>query len=141
MGSLEDLQKELTNVTFDEIQVGATAELTVTLNQNQIDVAAMVSGDVDAFYLQGKGTADSRIEPRRTEASGVEALVSILLGTRLPGPGTKIVHRDLRFSGDITVGDTITAKVKAREKEKRATSSSSTAAAPTRPERSLSPEG
>ena len=110
--------KELTNVTFDEIQLGATAELTVTMTQNQIDVAAMVSGDVDAFYLMQPGDADTRQEAKKTEAAGAEAIVSILLGTRLPGPGSKIRHRDLRFSGDFVVGDTLTAKVTVREKRK-----------------------
>jgi phosphate acetyltransferase len=110
--------KELTNVTFDEIRVGDTAEVTVTLTQNQIDAAAMVSGDVDAFYMKDHGSADSRQEPRKTEAAGAEAIISILLGSRMPGPGTKIVHRNLRFAGDVAVGDTLTAKVTVREKLK-----------------------
>jgi phosphate acetyltransferase len=110
--------KEFTNVTFDEIQIGTSAEITVTLTQNQIDLAAMVSGDVDAFYLMEKGDADTRQEAKTTEAAGAEAIISILLGTRLPGPGTKIVHRDLRFSGDFTLGDALTAKVTVKEKRK-----------------------
>ncbi len=109
---------EYTNVTFDEIQVGASAELSATMTQGQIDVAAMVSGDVDAFYLKKKGGGDTRLEPRRTEAAGAEAFISIILGTRLPGPGTKIVHRDLRFAGDFAVGDRLTGSVKVREKRK-----------------------
>ncbi len=118
MEPLREPLKELTNVPFDEIKIGATSELTVTMTQNQIDVAAMVSGDVDAFYLKGAGAGDTRHEPRKTEAAGAEAVISILLGARLPGPGTKILHRDLRFSGDFAVGDTLTAKVTAREKRK-----------------------
>ncbi|HSD94951.1 MAG TPA: bifunctional enoyl-CoA hydratase/phosphate acetyltransferase, partial [Syntrophales bacterium] len=110
--------KEFTNVTFDEIQVGASTELAVTLTQSQIDVAAMVSGDVDAFYVKGAGAGDTRQEAKRAEAAGAEAIISIILGTRLPGPGTKILHRDLRFSGDFALGDTLTAKVTAREKRK-----------------------
>ncbi|MBP1746542.1 MAG: Phosphate acetyl/butyryltransferase family protein [Deltaproteobacteria bacterium] len=108
--------KEFKNVTFDEIKIVDTAELTVTMKQNQIDVAAIVSGDVDAFNLKGDG--DSRADLRKTEAAGAEALISIVLGTKLPGPGTKILHRDLDFAGDVAVGDTLTAKVKAQKKKK-----------------------
>ncbi len=108
--------QELTNVTFDEIKVGDKSELTVTLKQNQIDVAALVSGDVDAFYTKGAGSPDARQEPRKTEAAGAEAIISILLGARFPGPGTKIVQRNLRFDGDFTVGETLTAKVTVLEK-------------------------
>ena len=110
--------REFTNVIFDEIQIGATAEMDVTMKQNQIDLAAMVSGDVDAFYLMQPGDADKRQEAGKTEAAGAEAIISIILGTRLPGPGTKILHRDLHFAGDFSVGDTLTAKVAAREKRK-----------------------
>lgn len=110
--------QELTNVTFDEIQVGATKEATVTLTQHQIDVAAIVSGDVDALYVKGVGTGDTRLEPKKTEAAGAEAMISILLGARMPGPGTKIMHRDLRFSGDFAAGDKLTARVTARDKRK-----------------------
>ncbi|MDI9571011.1 MAG: bifunctional enoyl-CoA hydratase/phosphate acetyltransferase [Pseudomonadota bacterium] len=118
MEPLQDSPKELTNVTFDEIQVGTSAEVTVPISQHQIDVAAIVSGDVDAFYLKGSGRKDVRQEPRMTEASGAEAIISILLGTRLPGPGTRIVHRDLHFRGDFASGDRLTARVTAREKRK-----------------------
>ena len=110
--------KEYTNVIFDEIDIGANAEFAITLTQNQIDLAAIVSGDVDALYVKQLGAGDTRIEPRKTEAAGAEAIISILLGTRLPGPGTRILHRDLRFSGDFAVGDTLTAKVTAREKRR-----------------------
>ena len=65
--------QELTNVTFDEIKVGDTAEVTVTLKQNQIDVAAIVSGDVDAFYMKDAGSADTLGEPRKPEAAGADA--------------------------------------------------------------------
>lgn len=109
--------EELTNVTFDEIKVGDTSELTVTLKQNQIDVAAIVSGDVDAFYTKDAGSADARQEPRKTEAAGADAIISILLGARFPGPGTKIVQRNLRFDGDFAVGETLTAKVTVLEKK------------------------
>jgi phosphate acetyltransferase len=110
--------QELTNVTFDEIQVGVTKEATVTLTQHQIDVAAIVSGDVDAFYVKGAGAGDARQEPKRTEAAGAEAMISILLGARMPGPGTKIMHRDLHFGGDFAAGDKLTARVTVREKRK-----------------------
>jgi phosphotransacetylase/acyl dehydratase len=114
---MEPIQ-ELTNVTFDEIKAGDTTELTVTMTQSQIDVAAIVSGDVDAFYVKGAAAGDLRQQTKKTEAAGAEAVISILLGARLPGPGTKIVQRDLRFSGDFSAGDTLTAKVTAREKRK-----------------------
>jgi phosphate acetyltransferase len=105
----------MTNVTFDEIQDGASASLTRTLSQTDIEVLALVSGDVDPFHVDGRGTA-VRPDARTTEAAGAEALIAAVLGTRLPGPGMKILRENLQYHGTIAVGDTLTATVTAKEK-------------------------
>jgi phosphate acetyltransferase len=106
----------LTNVTFDEIKVGATASLTRTLSATDIGVLAMVSGDVDPFYVESDELGGKRRDANTTEAAGAEALLAAVLGTRLPGPGARIVREDLRFHHHISVGDVLTASVKVREK-------------------------
>jgi acyl dehydratase len=106
----------LTNTTFDEIQPGAEASLTRTLSPTDIEVLVLVSGDVAPFHVAGNGAASVRTDASTTEAAGAEALVAAVLGTRLPGPGIRIVREDLRFQGRIAVGDNLTAAVKAQEK-------------------------
>ncbi len=106
----------LTNVTFDEIQPGASVSLTRTLSQTDIEVLAIVSGDVDPFHVAGNGPA-ARPDATTTSAAGAEALIAAALGTRLPGPGMRIRREDLRFRGRIAVGDKLTATVTAYEKQ------------------------
>jgi phosphate acetyltransferase len=106
----------MTNVTFDEIEIGSSATLTRTLSRTDIEVVALVSGDVDPFYVAGNGAARERADAGTTEAAGAEALIAAVLGTRLPGPGMKIVRENLRFRGRIAVGDKLTATVTAKEK-------------------------
>jgi phosphate acetyltransferase len=106
----------MTNVTFDEIPAGAEASLTRTLSQTDVEVLALVSGDVDPFHVAGDGKAGVRADASTTEAAGAEALVAAVLGTRLPGPGMRILREDLRFRGRIAVGDKLTATVTAQEK-------------------------
>jgi phosphate acetyltransferase len=105
----------MTNVTFDEIQAGASASLTRTLSQTDIEVLALVSGDVDPFHVAADREA-MRADGSTTEAAGAEALVAAVLGTRLPGPGMRILRQSLQYRGRIAVGDTLTATVTAREK-------------------------
>jgi phosphate acetyltransferase len=107
----------LTNVTFDEIQVGASASLTRTLSQTDIEVLALISGDVDPFYVSGNGS-NARLDHRSVESAGAEVLVAAVLGTKLPGPGMKIVREQLKFRGNTSVGDKLTATVTAREKNR-----------------------
>lgn len=108
------LKKEMTNVTFDEIRIGQTAEITVTLTKNQVDLLAVFSGDVDAYHLK---SSEKPGNGKRTEAAGAVALISAVIGTRLPGPGSKIIRRELGFSGDIAVGDVLTAVVTVLDKK------------------------
>lgn len=107
----------MTNVTFDEIHLGASASLTRTLSQTDIEVLALVSGDVDPFHVEANGSSAQR-DASTIEAAGTEALIAAALGTKLPGPGMKIVQGSLRFSGKTSVGDTLTATVTAREKRR-----------------------
>jgi acyl dehydratase len=95
----------MTNVTFDEIQAGASATLTRTLSQTDIEVLALVSGDVDPFHVSGNGAAVVRADARTTAAAGAEALIAAALGTRLPGPGMTILRENLQYRGTIAVGD------------------------------------
>ncbi len=107
---------KMTNVTFAEIQIGATARMSRTLSQTELEVLALLSGDIDPFVLQGNGVDEIRPDASVAEAAGAEALIAALLGTRLPGPGMKIVRQDLSFQGTVHVGDVLTATVGVIEK-------------------------
>jgi len=108
------------NVTFDEIRLGATAEFVHTLSQADIELLALVSGDVDPFYLAGEGAAKSRVDSTTTEAVGAQAIIAAALGTRLPGPGMRIVRQDLAFHGSVATGDVLTATVTVNHKHRGA---------------------
>jgi phosphate acetyltransferase len=104
------------NVTFDEIRVGATAEFRRIVSQSDVELLALVSGDVDPFHLTGEGAASVRPDTRSTEAVGAQAIIAAALGTRLPGPGMSVLRQDLRYRGMITVGDELRATVKVAQK-------------------------
>jgi phosphotransacetylase/acyl dehydratase len=108
------------NVTFDEIRIGATAAFRRTLSQADIELLALISGDVDPFHLTGEGAASARPDARTTEAVGAQAIIAAALGTRLPGPGMTILRQDLRFRGTVTAGDVLTATVTVTEKRREA---------------------
>jgi len=107
----------MTNVTFDEIKPGTSESLTRTLTQTDIEVLALVSGDVDPFHVVEEGT-NFRPDSSTTEAAGAEALIAAVLGTKLPGPGMKIIRENLKFRGQISAGDTLTSTVTVQEKRR-----------------------
>ena len=105
---------DVRNVTFDEIQLGQTVSVTRSVTETEVGAMALVSGDVDPWHLGDDGAQAA--SPTTAQAVGAEALISGLLNRRMPGPGTRILTQDLRFDGDIAVGDEVTASLVAREK-------------------------
>ena len=105
----------MSNLTFDEIEPGATASLTRKLTPTMIEMLALVSGDVNPFHLKDD-EKETRKNPDLTQAAGAGAFIYAALGTQLPGPGMKITGEDLKFSGTINAGDELTASVTAKEK-------------------------
>ncbi|MGA3115977.1 MAG: bifunctional enoyl-CoA hydratase/phosphate acetyltransferase [Syntrophobacteraceae bacterium] len=99
------------NVTFDEIEVGASATFSRTLSLPEIELLALVSGDVDPFHIEQAGSADSRAGSNTIHGASAAALISIAIGTKLPGPGMYIRRLDLSFQGEISTGDTLEATV------------------------------
>jgi len=99
------------NRTFDEIAVGDSAEITRSLTREDIDVFAVMSGDVNPAHLDDDYAQKGHFH--RVIAHGMwgGALISAVLGTRLPGPGTIYLDQSLHFRGPVGVGDTITSSV------------------------------
>jgi phosphotransacetylase/acyl dehydratase len=106
------------NVTFDEIEVGSTVAVSRPVTETEVETMALVSGDVDPWHLALHGP--ERQGPTTAQAVGAEAVLSMLINRRLPGPGTRILAQDLSFQGAIAVGPEVTARVTVREKREGA---------------------
>ena len=104
------------NWTFDEIAVGESASVTRTLSKRDIQLFALVSGDVNPAHLD-EDYAESDFF-RRVIAHGMwgGGLISAVLGTELPGPGAIYLGQSLRFLRPVGIGDAITATVTVTEK-------------------------
>lgn len=107
----------LENRTFDEIAIGDSASLSRTLGQRDIQLFALASGDVNPAHLDPDFAASDMFH--RVIAHGLwgGGLISAVLGTQLPGPGTIYLDQSLRFLRPVGLGDTITARVTVKEKK------------------------
>jgi phosphotransacetylase/acyl dehydratase len=104
------------NRTFDEIAIGDSAILTRSLSKSDIELFAVMSGDVNPAHLDEQYAAKTLFHHVIAHGMWSGALVSTVLGTELPGPGTIYLGQDLRFRRPVSIGDTVTVTVKAREK-------------------------
>ena len=105
------------NRTFDEIAVGDTAAILRTLTAEDIQLFAVLSGDVNPQHLDPEFAASTRFHGVIAHGMLGGALISALLGTRLPGPGTIYLGQTLQFLAPVRVGDTLTIRVTVVSKE------------------------
>ncbi len=99
------------NRTFDEIAVGDTASLARTLTREDLQLFAVMSGDVNPAHLDEEFARSDFFH--RIVAHGMwgGTLISTVVGTMLPGPGSVYLSQTLRFTRPVGLGDTITASV------------------------------
>lgn len=105
----------LENKTFDEINIGDSASLTRTLTIEDIHLFAVLSGDVNPTHIDV-----NYIEHTHKKLSGhslwAGMLISNLLGNQLPGPGTIYHEQNFIFRRPVSLGETVTVTIVAREK-------------------------
>lgn len=95
------------NVTFDELYVGQSKRLFRTLSLDDIKAFAAVSGDTNPSHLDPEYANDSLFHGVVAHGMWSAALISALLGTQFPGPGTVYVDQSLHFVRPVRVGDTL----------------------------------
>ncbi len=105
------------NRTFNEITIGDTATLQRTMTRKDIDLFAVMSGDVNPAHVDEEYARSDIFHKIIAHGMWGGALISTLLGTKLPGPGTIYLGQTLRFRRPVSPGDTITVSVTAQEKD------------------------
>ena len=113
------------NITYDELSIGQSARLLRTLTLEDIQAFAAVSGDTNPAHLDPEYANDTMFHGVIAHGMWGGALISALLGTKFPGPGTIYLQQDLHFSRPVRIGDTlvVVATVSAKDDEKNALNS------------------
>lgn len=105
------------NRTFDEIQVGDSAELTRKLKAEDIELFAVMSGDVNPAHVDEDYARSDMFHEIIAHGMWGGALISAVLGTELPGPGTIYLNQNLSFRRPVGLGDTVTIRVTVASKD------------------------
>lgn len=110
-------KRVIENKPFDEIKVGDTAEVKHTLKQSDIVAFASLTGDINPAHLDVEYAENTIFHGIIAHGMLGGSLISNVLGTKLPGPGTIYMSQTFQFKRPTRAGDTITARVTVREKD------------------------
>ena len=102
----------LENHPIDEIQVGDGATLVRQVTERDIQLFAAVSGDVNPAHVDALYAKTSHFHEIIAHGMLGGSLISTVLGTQFPGPGTIYLGQTLKFLKPVHIGDTLTVTVK-----------------------------
>jgi 3-hydroxybutyryl-CoA dehydratase len=97
--------------TFDELQVGDTAEFSKTISESDVYLYAGVTGDFNPAHINEEYAKKTFFETRIVHGMLVGGLISTVIATKLPGPGSIYIRQELNFLAPVRIGDTVTARV------------------------------
>jgi phosphotransacetylase/acyl dehydratase len=106
----------LTNRTFDELVVGDTAELRRLITYDDLYVFAVASGNHNPLHLSDSDLDGDGQKERIAPGMFIASLISAVLGTKLPGPGTLYKHQTLDFHARAHAGEEVICRVEVLEK-------------------------
>lgn len=107
---------KIENTTWNALEIGAEATLQRVCRSEDLYVFANASGNLNPVHLP-KYDGDGDGEPEAVAPSmWVGSLISAVLGTKLPGPGTLYRSQTLNFFDRVHVGEKLCARVRLVEK-------------------------
>ncbi|MGB8884053.1 MAG: bifunctional enoyl-CoA hydratase/phosphate acetyltransferase, partial [Azonexus sp.] len=109
-------QRHVVNKTYDEIHVGDFASLTRTLMPEDVKLFAVLTGDFNPTAADARYSESGMFREVMAHGMWSGSLISTVLGTQFPGPGTILIDECLHFARPVTIGDTITVTLTAKQK-------------------------
>ena len=94
---------------IEEIEVGDAAQFSKTISESDVYLFTGVTGDFNPAHVNEEYAKNTFFKTRIAHGMLSSGLISTILGTKLPGPGTIYMKQDLRFLAPVHIGDTISA--------------------------------
>jgi 3-hydroxybutyryl-CoA dehydratase len=94
---------------WELLEVGDKATFRKTITDGDLSLFAGATGDTNPYHFDDLYSSKGRFGKRIAHGMIVTGLISTVLGTRLPGPGTIYLNQNIAFKKPVFIGDTITA--------------------------------
>ena len=101
--------------TIEELQVGDTARFSKTISESDVYLFAGVTGDLNPAHVNEDYAKDTFFKTRIAHGMLSASLISTVIGTMLPGPGTIYMRQEVSFLAPVKFGETVTAVVEVAE--------------------------
>ena len=99
------------HIFFEDLRLGQKASFGKTITESDIVLFAAVTGDTNPMHLNAEYAKTTIFGERIAHGMLAAGLITKVLGTQLPGPGTIYLSQSLKFRAPVRIGQTVTATV------------------------------
>ena len=96
-------------VKFSELEVGMKGEYSKKITQDDLDKFISICNDVNPIHVDSEFAKNAKFKDKIAHGILVSSLISTVVGTKMPGPGSVWLDQNLKFLLPVHVNDTITA--------------------------------
>lgn len=100
---------------FEDLEVGMEASHAKRISGDDIQSFADISGDDNPVHLCDQYASESVFKERIAHGILTASLVSTVLGTKLPGPGSIYISQSLNFRAPVKIDDEVIARARITE--------------------------
>ena len=95
---------------YEDLAIGMSADFRRVIGDEEMRLFADLTGDTNPLHFDDYFAERSRFGGRIVHGMCTAALISTVIGTRLPGPGCIYLSQTLRFTAPVRPGDEIVAR-------------------------------
>jgi 3-hydroxybutyryl-CoA dehydratase len=95
---------------FEDLMLGMSAEYGRVIEQSEVARFAELSGDFNPLHFSPTFANTTLFKSPIVHGMLTAALISTVIGSRLPGPGCIYISQNLRFKAPVRAGDLVTAR-------------------------------
>jgi len=95
-------------VKFSELEVGMKGEYSKKITQDDLDKFISICNDINPIHVDSEFAKNAKFKDKIVHGILVSSLISTVVGTKMPGPGSVWLDQSLKFLLPVHVNDTIT---------------------------------
>jgi 3-hydroxybutyryl-CoA dehydratase len=100
---------------FEDLEVGMSESFSKVISEDDVIAFAGISGDHNPVHLDADYAAGTMFKERIAHGILTASLISAVLGTKLPGPGSIYLSQTLNFKAPVKLGDEVVATATIKE--------------------------
>ena len=95
-----------------ELKIGQEASFSKSFSDKDVELFSKLSLDNNPVHLEDNFAAQTIFKKRIVHGYLYGSLISAVIGTQLPGPGSIYLHQEMNFKKPVYLDETVTATVK-----------------------------